>query len=84
MSLFTYIKSSIKEFVISWNLGHGYNDTIYSVASMALYLVFFSCLATIAMAIWKIFDHIIQFPIFYSKEHVKIIETHPREIGFVL
>ena len=57
-------------------------DTAYSVASMALYLVFFSCLATIVMATWKQFDMVIQFPI--SKEHVNIIEIRPREIGFVL
>ena len=56
-------------------------DTVYSVASMALYLVFFSCLATMAMATWKIFDMVIRFP---SKDHVKIIETRPREIVFVL
>ena len=24
------------------------------------------------------------FELVYSKEHVKIIETHPREVGFVL
>ena len=42
--------------------------TAYSVASMALYLVFFSCLVNSL----------------YSKEHMKIIETRPREIGFVL
>ena len=35
------------------------------------------------MATLKIFDMMIQFDI-YSKEHVKIIETRPREIGFVL
>ena len=39
-------------------------DTAESVASMALYLVLFSCLATIVMATWKIFDMVIQFPIF--------------------
>ena len=37
---------------------------MYSVASMALYLVFFSCLATIVMATWEIFDMVIEFPIF--------------------
>ena len=58
-------------------------DTAYSGASMALYLVFFSCLATIVMATWKHFDMVIQYSL-YSKEHVKIIETRPREIGFVL
>ena len=49
---------------------------------MALYLVFFSCLATIAIATCKPFEQVIQFPIFYK--HMKIIETGPREIGFVL
>ena len=57
-------------------------DTVYSVASMALYPVFFSCLATIVMATWKIFDMVIRFP--YSKEPVRIVETRPTEIGFVL
>ena len=37
---------------------------MYSVASMAVYLVFFSCLATIVVATWEIFDMVIQFPIF--------------------
>ena len=36
------------------------------------------------MATWKIFDMVIQFNSLYSKEHMKIIETRPREIGFVL
>ena len=31
---------------------------------MALYLVFFSCLATIAIEAWKIFEQLIQFPKF--------------------
>ena len=57
--------------------------TVYSVASMVLYLVFFSCLATIVMATWIIFDTVIQYSL-YSKENVKIIETRPREICFVL
>ena len=66
MSSFIYIKS-FKE------------ETAYSVPSMALYLVFVSCLATIRIAAWKIFEQVIQFPL-----HVEIIETCPREIGFVL
>ena len=57
-------------------------DTADNVPSMALYLMFFSCLATIMMATWKIFDKIFDF--IYSKEHGNIIETHPIEIGFVL
>ena len=44
--------------------------------------MFFSYLATIAMATWKIFDQVLNS--LYSKEHVKMIETLPREIGFVL
>ena len=38
--------------------------TIYSVPPMALYLVFFSCLATIAIATWKLFEQVIKFHIF--------------------
>ena len=60
MSLFIYIKVLKKDFVIFRNWGM---DTAYSVASMTLYLVFFSSLATIVMSTWKIFDMAIQFPI---------------------
>ena len=52
-------------------------DTAYNVPSMALYLVFFSCLATIAMAT-RCFNSL------YAEENVKITETRPRKIGFVL
>ena len=38
--------------------------TAYSVLSMTLNLVFFSCLATVAIATWKLFERVIQFPIF--------------------
>ena len=34
------------------------------------------------MATWKIFVKL--FNSLYSKEHVKVIETRPREMGFVL
>ena len=61
VSLFIYIKNLKRSllFLRIWGM-----DTTYSAVSMALYLVFFSCLATTAMASWKIFDHMIQFPIF--------------------
>ena len=49
---------------------------------MTLYIVFFSCLATVAIATWERFKLVIQFPI--PKLYVKIIETHPRIKGFVL
>ena len=49
---------------------------------MTLYLVFFSCLATIAIATWKILN--LWFNFLYSKWYVKNNETHPREKGFVL
>ena len=57
--------------------------TAYSVPSMTLHLVFFSCLATVAIAAWKIFELVIQFTI-YSKYYVKINETPPSETGSVL
>ena len=56
--------------------------TAFSASSMALYLVFFSRLATIAIATWKIFEQVIQFHIFQI--NVRVIETRPREIGLVL
>ena len=61
MSLFIYIKSFKEEFVISEKLEM---DIVYSVASMALYIVFISCLATIVMTTLEIIDMVIQFPIF--------------------
>ena len=36
--------------------------TAYSAISMTLYLVLLSCLATVAIATWKIFEHGIQIP----------------------
>ena len=53
--LFIYtVLKKVLLFLRNWGM-----DTVYSVASMALYLVFFSCLATIVMATWKIFDMVI-------------------------
>ena len=57
-------------------------DTKYNVPSMALYLVFFSYLATISIATRKLFET--DDSISYILNNVKIIETHPKEIGFVL
>ena len=56
--------------------------TKYSVLSMALYIVFFSCLASISIATWKLFET--GDSIYYILNNMKIIETHPKEIGLVL
>ena len=52
-------------------------DIPYSVASRVLYLVLFSCLATIAKL-----EQIFYF--LYCKVHVLVIQVHFRVIGFVL
>ena len=50
-------------------------DIAYSIPSMVLYHVFFSCLATIAMATWKIFVQVIQFPIGIHTGGVQALDT---------
>ena len=44
---------------------------------MGLYLVFFSCLATIAMATWKIFDQVINS--LYSKSSQNLVRNSEDE-----
>ena len=61
MFSFLYIKSFKEEFVISYKFGGVYH--IQCPVHDPLPCVF-SCLATIAIAAWKIFEQMIQFPIF--------------------
>ena len=70
-NVFIHLHKKFKRGVCNFlrNLGM---DTAYSVSSMVLYLVFFSCLATIAVTQWKIYDQLIKS--LHSEGHVKIVE----------
>ena len=57
---------------------------VYNVVAMALYLLIFSCLATISVAVWLIFFPDDVGPYTYRRARENLTESHTMVKDFVL